>query len=232
MSRVIRILFIDDNNIEDEIERIKRTSSRRGIRIESDVVNIDDDKFRDIVNKGEFDVANLNSQKIFDYIESQGYQNIAYDVVACDFNFSDEYLDGYQFLTKFINRANDSRHSIRNAKFMFYTGDVHKLEKVAASDIRRLLRSKIESIVDRSNLPDQMIRIINKIIVDIDPKKMVVSFLEQYKDLQFNSTYTDFKGKKLSEISEQIQDGSDKGSEFLENLINLSMAHLITMQEN
>jgi hypothetical protein len=229
MTTTLKILFIDDNSIVEEVDAISRALVKNNITIDPYVINMKlPDFFKDNAKHGKV----LAADKIQQHLLDTGVMDLDFDIVACDFNFSDPFYDGYKLLISLINFAKDNKKAIRNSKFIFYTGDTNSLEKVAGSDLKRLLPLKIEQIVDRENLSQEFIRLIHKTSNEVNLEKMFLSYLEEHQDKKFVSTFPPFSGKTLSYISAEIEKESENGKAFLKGLIEQSVSHLIALQED
>jgi len=229
MTAILKVLFIDDNSIDEELDTINRALARNNIRIDATIIDMKNPLFLKERVTGS---SILSPIQIQEHLSNSGIMDTDFDIVACDFNFSDPYFDGYKLLTKLINLARSQRKLIRKAKFIFYTGDTADLEKIAGSDLKKLLPLKVELIVDREHLPDKLIRLINSIKSEIDLEKMFINYLEEHSDKNFVSTFTPFAGKNFSQISKEIEKGTENGKAFLESLIEQSVSHLIDLQED
>jgi len=228
MTTAFKVLFIDDNSIDEELDTINRALVKNNIRVDSHVVNM---KLPQFFKRDPKDGPILSADQIKRHLFDEGIMDTAFDIVACDFNFSDPYYDGYKLLINLINNAKKHNKIIRNAKFLFYTGDTSDLEKIAGSDLKRLLPLKVEFIIDREHLPQELIRLIQKSRNEINVEKMFLSYLDEHRDKKFISTFPRFSGKNLSYIADEIEKGSDDGKAFLESLIEQSVSHLIALQE-
>ena len=156
-----------------------------------------------------------------------------FDIVACDFNFSDDILDGYSLLTWLINTANHGRKSkIRKAKFLFYSGTTDKLEKVAGSDVKQLLGLKIEKIVDREHLAEAILTIVKKLQKDIDIISEFTTLFDEHSNKVFKSVYPQFKGYTLEQVREEIEKESDHGNLFIKALVEQTFSHMIKLQDD
>ena len=229
MTTNFKILFIDDNSIVEEVDEISRAVVKHNITIAPHVIDMKLPEFlKENTTHGEV----LSASKIQQYLVDNGVMDLDFDIVACDFNFSDPYYDGYKLLTSLINFSNDNNKAIRHAKFIFYTGDTNNLEQMAGSDLKKLLPLKIEQIVDRGNLSQEFIRLIHKTSNEINLEKMFLRYLGSHHDKKFISTFPPFSGKSFADISAEIETGSANGKMFLKCLVEQSVSHLVDLQED
>jgi len=231
MSEKISILFIDDNTISDEIEQIDRVLIRNGIETEYSLVHISDKKFRKTTTIEGTETTVLCKASIQKHI-TDNFMEKHFDIVACDFDFSDPFLDGYKILTWLINMAKQNNNKIRNAKFLFYSGNTRDLEKVAGSHVKRLLPLKIEKIVDRGNLSRELVALVSKIQSEFDLVKEFFKLFDEHEDKIFKSVYPDFKGYSFGQIRKEIEDETVHSSRFIKALIEQTFAHMVSLQEN
>jgi hypothetical protein len=229
MTANFKILFIDDNSIVEEVDEIRRALVKHNITIAPHVIDMKlPDFFKDNTKHGEV----LSAEKIQQYLVDNGVMDIDFDIVACDFNFSDPFYDGYKLLISLINFSKDNNKAIRRSKFIFYTGDTNNLEQIAGSDLKRLLPLKVEQIVDRRNLSQEFIRFIHNTSNEVNLEKMFLSYLGGHHDKKFISTFPPFSGKSFADISAEIETGSANGKAFLECLVEQSISHLVDLQED
>ncbi|GIU15297.1 hypothetical protein TUM4261_32020 [Shewanella sp. c952] len=229
MKNTFKVLFIDDNDVSDEISSINRTLKRHGKRIDPVVVDVSsDDFFKENVKDGK---QYLSEPVIIEYIKNQGYMDYEFDIVACDFNFSDDYLNGYQLLVKLINHAKQDKNNIRKARILFYTGEVSSLTKVAVSDIQRLLSLKVDAIVDRPKLIETIVRMSNSIGNEFDFERMFLDQLDRHSDKLFYNTYPQFHGKTIDYIRNEVDKETDTGKKFVSSLVEQTVAHMIDLQD-
>ena len=153
-----------------------------------------------------------------------------FDIVACDFNFSDEYLNGYDLLSELISTATQRKNRIRKARILFYTGQVNALKAVVIDDIKRFVNLKIDSIVDRPQLIEKIVRLSNFIGEALDLEKIFLDQLEAHKDRMFKNTYPSFSGKKIKEIIHEVEKETPNGRHFLSCLVEQTVAHMIELQ--
>ncbi|CAH6795017.1 conserved hypothetical protein [Vibrio chagasii] len=229
MKNSFKILFIDDNDVTDEVESITRTLKKSGKKLDHKVVNIKNSIFK----KQNIAGGNylLDKDKIMEYLYSSGYMDTKFDIIACDFNFSDDYLDGYQLLTTIVNRAKHDRKKIRRSKLVFYTGDKDKLTIAAGKDISKLIGLNINIIVDRPNLTNSIVRLTNQIATEINLEEKFIELLELHSEKEFKSTYPKFYGKKLGQISTEIEKETDNGKDYILSLVEQTVSHMIELQD-
>lgn len=229
MKNRIKVLFIDDYDVEDIISSISRTLRKEGKDLEVYILDISDAKYKEEVVKGG-DVHIVKKLIIEDMYE-QGLMDVDFDIVACDFNFSDEYVNGYDLISKLIAKAKQDRKRIRKARIVFYTGQVQELKNVVIGDVKGFVNLKVEAIVDRLQVIREIVKLSNIIGEELNLEQMLIKHLEPHKDLIFENIYPNFVGKTLAQIIHEIEVESSNGKTYLNSLVELTVAHMIKLQE-
>ena len=230
MKKVLKILFIDDNDVEDEIENIQNILNRNGIELEHYFVDVSGPEFKETVNQGTD--KKLVSRLILNEIEQKGYLDLDIDIVACDFNLKDDYVNGYDLICDLYAKANvqKNRRRIRKARLVFYTGEVKKLSDVLVLDMKKFLILKAESVVDRPDLVPAIVGISNSVFEELNLESFFLESLEPFHDKVFSNTYPQFRGKALQEICKEIEKETHHGREFLRALVEFTVANMIELQ--
>lgn len=228
MRNNLKVLFLDDNDLDSEIESLNKSLQKQGMALISYYVNISDPKYkREVVKGGD---KRLTKELIVEEIYNLGLMDIDIDIVACDFNFSDPYVNGYELLTDLIGKAKNNRNKIRKAKLVFYTGQVKELKEVVIKDMRKFLNLKIDSIVDRTQLTERILRLCNIINQELDLENIFLTHLESHKDRIFKNTYPNFQNKKIENIITEIEKETSHGKGYLNFLVEQTIAHMIELQ--
>lgn len=224
MTKQYSILFIDDNDPKNDVELLKKRIGRSGKVLDIKTINVKEGQFKD--NNG------ISFDKLKGELLKDENINYDFDIVACDFDFADEEINGYKVLTWLINTANTKpKKRIRRAKFVFYTGDARDLENVAREDVKKLLRIKIEKIISRAKLPEELAKIIYELDSKISLEESFVNLLSEHKELVFQSTFPTFRGKTLGEICDLIESENPSAATYLDALIEQTVAHMVSLQE-
>jgi hypothetical protein len=224
---VIKVLFIDDNRIDNQIDKLRKRLKDSGLVLDETFMNLGGDEFK---IRDEKKGIILDFAKIKGYI-SKSYFNENFDVVASDYDYSDRYLDGYTLLKWIINVSRAERKRLRKARFCLYSTQQDKL--VAALDtpekIRELVKLKIDDFIVRDRLPEEVSSLIQKPLDMFDFQSHIVNYLYKYPDYIFKHVYSKFRGKTLGDIAHEIDAESPHGIEFQRNLAELTLAHLIEL---
>lgn len=224
-----KILMLDDGNISESIEGIKRKLRKEGIEIIIEVINPQDHKFKTELSSGTFEI---DFNKIKKEI-TEHHKSTRYDVVACDFNFASSTLNGYELIRWIINQSNSSHFLLRKAKFVCYSSEENKFKNhiIQNEELFKLIKLNIHAFFHRQNLVDEIAALIKKINSNFSISEHLRSRLEEMPELEFKNVYPPFKGKNLHYISEQINQESFHSKEFQKYFIDLTYAHLIDLNK-
>lgn len=224
------VLFIDDSSLTEIIDKLQRRLQKEGITLMPSFLNLKEDRFKkeNPLNKEE-SVLDFNAIK---EELKQKYMNESYDLIACDFNLLDKNLNGFKLTEWLKNVAKSEKKRIRHGKFTLYSSEKGKsLSTFTEDDMGHLIRLKIEDFFDRTSLADGLATIILNNEDDIDLTLKLLQELNKHPDLKFKSVYKKFAGKSLKEISTEIENGTHHGIGFQETLIELCVAHMISLNE-
>tara|TARA_R110000744_G_scaffold168229_1_gene285855 strand:- start:1040 stop:1735 length:696 start_codon:yes stop_codon:yes gene_type:complete len=226
---VTRLLYIDDNRIDSQIENLRKKLKRSGFDLDETFLNLNDEKFK---KRDENQKVILDQKIIKEYI-SKNYSQENFDIVASDYDYSDENLDGYQLLSWIKNQSKSQKYRLRFAQFCLYSAEQDKVvEKLNSPDqIKKLVKLKIDDFIDRNNLANDLFSLFIKPKEKYSYSKHLIDYLEKYPDLIFNSVYPKFKGKSLSEIAHEIDKDLPNGIDFQKNLVELTIAHLVNLNK-
>ena len=226
---VTRLLYIDDNRIDSQIENLRKKLKRAGFDLDETFLNLNDEKFK---KRDENQKVILDLVKIKEYI-IENYSQENFDIVASDYDYSDEKLDGYQLLSWIKNQSKSQKYRLRFAQFCLYSAEQDKVvEKLNSPDkIKKLVKLKIDDFIDRNDLANDLFSLFIKPKEKYSYSKHLIDYLEKYPDLIFNSVYPKFKGKSLSEIAHEIEKDLPNGIDFQKNLVELTIAHLIELNK-
>tara|TARA_R110001606_G_scaffold369772_1_gene525971 strand:+ start:628 stop:1323 length:696 start_codon:yes stop_codon:yes gene_type:complete len=226
---VARLLYIDDNRIDSQIENLRKKLKRSGFDLDETFLNLNDEKFK---KRDENQKVILDLKKIKEYI-IENYSQENFDIVASDYDYSDENLDGYQLLSWIKNQSKAQKYRLRFAQFCLYSAEQDKLvEQLNSPDkIKKLVKLKIDDFIDRNNLANDLFSLFIKPKEKYSYSKHLIDYLEKYPDLIFNNVYPKFKGKTLSEIAHEIDKDLPNGIDFQKNLVELTIAHLVDLNK-
>jgi len=226
---VTRLLYIDDNRIDSQIENLRKKLKRSGFDLDETFLNLNDEKFK---KRDENQKVILDIKKIKEYIV-ENYSQENFDIVASDYDYSDEKLDGYQLLSWIKNQSKSQKYRLRFAQFCLYSAEQDKVvEQLNSPDqIKKLVKLKIDDFIDRNNLANDLFSLFIKPKEKYSYSKHLIDYLEKYPDLVFNNVYPKFKGKSLSEIAHEIDKDLPNGIDFQKNLVELTIAHLVDLNK-
>jgi uncharacterized membrane protein YheB (UPF0754 family) len=223
-----KILFIDDEDVSENIITIRRNLKRAGFDLQTTVVNPRCEEFlyrNDETGKLETDFRKLQDSLI------QNNFPIRYDVVACDFNFAKDPLNGYEVIRWMINTSNGEGATIRKALFVSYSSvEENFTENIIKNDeLIKLIRLKIHSFYSRPRLSNELSKLLLKEAQNLNLSDQIRDELERYKEYTFKNTYPKFEKKTLGEIALEVEKDSHHGMEFQKYIIQLTIAHILEL---
>ena len=225
---VERLLYIDDNKIDSQIENLRRRLKKSGgYELKETFLHLDE-KFR--IKNNHTKETILDKAKIQAFI-NENYMNENFDIVASDYDFKDSRIDGFQLLKWIKNESNSKRHKLRRAKFCLYSAEQDKVAREFSTpeQVKKLIKLKIDDFIDRTRIPDEITQILIAPEKSYYFKNHIVNYLEKFGDEKFKSSFPKFKDKTLAEIANEIDKDLPNGIEFQKYLAELTVAHLIEL---
>lgn len=158
------------------------------------------------------------------------YSDQKIDIIACDFNLDHDKING-------IEIACMLRQFNRNSSILIYSGNLAGILRIYFADfkednpkptltkIKKLITSKIEDFVDRPDYVDRIVGLTNNNTIELE----IEDSLLKYKDYTFKHGLTKIRGKKFSEIANEIGITSPLGRKFIKDLIERALAHMIEL---
>lgn len=226
---VKRLLYIDDNKIDSQIENLRTKLKRHGHELKETFLHLNEDFMtKDPLTRKTI----LVKGKIQSFL-MENYMNENYDIVASDYDFTDSQIDGLELLKWIKNESNSKGLKIRRAKFCLYSAEQDKVAREinTVDKVKKLVKLRIDDFIDRTQIPEELLRIFM-----LPQKKYLftdhlVSYLEKFGQEKFHSGYPKFKEMTLSEIANEIDRDSPNGIEFQKYLVELTVAHLIELNQ-
>jgi CheY-like chemotaxis protein len=224
---VKRLLYIDDNKIDSQIENLRTKLKRRGFELRETFLHLNEDFMMKDTQTGE---TVLDKIKIQAFINEK-YINDNFDIVASDYDFKDKSLDGFELLKWIKNESISKKHKLRRAKFCLYSAEQDKVAKIFSTpeQVKKLIKLRIDDFIDRTRIPDEITQILLAPQKNYYFKDHIISYLEKFGDQKFKSTFPKFKGMTLAEIAHQIDKDLPNGIEFQKYLVELTIAHLLEL---
>lgn len=222
---VKRLLYIDDNKIDSQIENLRTKLKRQGYELKEIFLHLNEDFIMKDTQTGE---TVLDKSKIQAFI-NENYINDNFDIVASDYDFKDKNLDGFELLKWIKNESISKKHKLRRAKFCLYSAEQDKVAKIFSTpeQVKKLIKLKIDDFIDRTRIPDEITQILLAPQKSYYFKDHLISYLEKFGDEKFKSTFPKFKGMTLTEIAHEIDKDLPNGIEFQKYLVELTIAHLL-----
>lgn len=224
---VKKLLYIDDNKIDSQIENLRAKLKRQGFDLNETFVHLNDDFMMKDTHTGE---TILDKVKIQTYI-TENYIDDNFDIVASDYDFKDKNLDGFELLKWIKNESVSKKYKLRRAKFCLYSAEQDKVAKIFSTpeQVKKLIKLKIDDFIDRTRIPDEITQMLIAPQKSYYFKSHLISYLEKYGDEKFKSTFPKFKDMTLAEIAHEIDKDLPNGIEFQKCLVELTVAHLIEL---
>ena len=200
----------------------------KGYELFHRVVDLRDNKYKIENESGEMilDISKIKSE-----LES-AYINTRFDLVACDFHYSNADFNGYDVLRWLKNTAIGEKKKIRRARFVSYSSEQDKFTaNFDGQNILKLIKLKIDDFYKREELADRAARLLIKEDIPLNLSDHIRDELEKYPDMKFKSTYTKFLDKSFMDIANEIDLGSHHGEGFQKYLVELTVAHIIELNE-
>lgn len=224
------ILFIDDEDITQIVDKLRNVLKKQGITLI--------EEFFQIKMKYRVPETSDSTETILDFsaIKKELKETVMtkrFDYVACDFNFKDKHLNGFKLIKWLKNVSKSEKLKIRGAKFSLFSSEIDKSikESFSEDDIGSLIRLKLEDFYDRARMSEDFGGTIINSDNEINLKEKLVSELNNHKERTFKTGYPKFKGHTLDQIVSEIENDSYHGIAFQEALIECSVAHMISLNE-
>jgi len=224
-----KILFIDDGDISSNIETITRNLKNKGFEVQANILNPKEQRFQihnEESNQLEADFGLIKAEL------SEKHFSIRYDLVACDFCFANDKLNGYEIIKWLINTSKGQKATIRNAIFISYSGEEGKFTKniIENHELIKLIKLKIHSFYTRdNNLSNALSKLLLKEAETLNLSNIIRDELEKYADYNFKNIYPKFQGKTLGDVAREIESDSHHGMEFQKHMVELTVAHILDM---
>lgn len=160
------------------------------------------------------------------------------DVIATDFNLSDENING-------LNVIEVIRNMGKRAPIVLYSGSREKViksivgktdpndprkfilneENLLIENVKRLILHDISDFVERTNYDQAVIKILRE--KESSTRQILLKKLREYPEMVFQSAYPQFSGKCLSEIADEIEKSTYHGQAFQEELMEQTVAYIL-----
>ena len=224
---VKRLLYIDDNKIDSQIDNLRTKLKKQGYELKETFLHLNEGF---MTKDAQTDETILDKGKIQAFI-NENYMNENFDIVASDYDFKDKSIDGFELLKWIKNESNSKKHKLRRAKFCLYSAEQDKVAKEFSTpeQVKKLIKLRIDDFIDRTRIPDEITQILLAPQKSYYFKNHIINYLEKFGDEKFKSVFPKFKDKTLSEIAHEIDKDLPNGIEFQEYLVELTVAHLIEL---
>ena len=221
--------------IEDEPKYVSYKNIERNVKsktgIDLEIISFDPQENR--FQKEEDDKIFIDKDKLSTELEMLLKRSI--DVIACDFDLSDDKINGIEVIRIIKNIKPKKR-------FFLFSGLIDKVVDSIIGDysktsdkqrlfknIKTLINTGISDFVDREDL-----QIENAIISNLKNftwEEELNRTFDSNQHLPFKSGFPPFKNKTLNEIKKEIDDDTIKSQEFKNAILNLVISQIIEADE-
>lgn len=222
-----RVLIIDDQDLSEEIENLKRNLKRKNIDVEFLQFNVGKPDEIEVLSNNRIDI-----EKVKTVFENR-YQNKRLHLVCFDYDLGPEEITGVDLLhhlKPFLSRS----------KILFYSS---LLSNIVAKILQRnakqglpleeakklmmaLISSRAEGFVDRKDFNDRVIHVLSQngeTLDDIFAEKMEMDYPN------FRTTY--FDELEILNLSHLLNSRDGKSLKFKHELIDQFVAYLIRIND-
>ncbi|GAA4871831.1 hypothetical protein [Ferrimonas pelagia] len=224
---IVRVLFIDDDDISQSIDSVKMKLHRSGITLDFEKL---DPREHDLM--AEFEHGHdIDFSKLKKHINNN-LNRRPFDVVACDFSFKSKNVNGYLLLKWLVNTSATGRNAFKRSKFICYSSEEDKfMEFVVTSkaEFIDLVKLNLHAFYKRESLTNELSAMIVKEKQKISMDDTFLKLLENNAEYKFSEGYPRFKGKMLGEIANQITNETHHGRAFKNHFVELTFAHLVDL---
>lgn len=223
-----KILIIDDGDVEQIVLRMTSKLKRKGIHLETDILNVNEVRFKKKDREGQV----IDFTKIKENLREEYFPK-RYDIVLCDFSYGQDPLNGYEVIKWLINDSTDKKAKLRHSTFVSYSSEEEKFknEIFGRQSLKKFIKLDIHDFFDRGKLAEDIPNLILKQDKVLDYKLHFISLLEQNPDFVFQNGYPPFSGNQLKDIAEEIERDNEQGREFQKELFALTYAHIVRLNE-
>jgi hypothetical protein len=217
-------LIIDDKDQQHAFNaQIRDVLNKKGYNVDAVFINTTNP---DVLN----DEQNIDIGKLSNYI-SDSIKDKHIDVVATDFDLSDDAVNGLNIVEIVRNVCNRKRTPI-----VLYSGNLEKVIKsvigdpikdssALTADVKTLMLYHIHDFIDRTGYAESVNKILQE--KETSTKQILLKKLREYPDMKFMSCYPAFTGKTLGNIADEIEKSTYHGQGFQSELIEQTVAYLI-----
>jgi len=226
-----QILFIEDGDITEQLERLRSVLQKQGITLIETILDLSNARYRK-PNPDNASKTTLNIEEIKTTLRNS-FMNKRFDYVMCDFDFADEKLDGFELIKWLKNVCESEKQRLRIAKFSLYSSEPEKLFKkhMSEEDISSLIKLRLNDFYSRTRIAVDFGSDVLNAKTEINLKEKLISELVKYKEMKFQSIYPKFKDKTLDEIATEIEKDTHHGNAFQESIIEITVAHIIDLNK-
>lgn len=221
-------VIIDDNDQNGIFDSFIRSKLKReGYSVDGIIINPSKIEYQD-------DELCIDIKKVETKLTSE-FDNRRIDVVATDFDLSDDGVDGLT-IAKLVRKLRPK------VPIIIYSGQLDKVIERVLGDyktknseeliqaIRELIKLDIRDFLGRENYADKVNQILQEKNTDVS--LILSKRLREFSDMTFKSCYPKFQDKLLEYIANEIDKQTYSGLKFQEELIEQVVSYLIKTNED
>ena len=224
-----RILIIDNESQDEEIEKMVRDAHNVGIELECDQYNVGSTEETDLLDKGL-----LNIDKVIQEYKKR-YKGKTYSLIACDWDLNDENIDGIELLRQF-----KSNNIWKHTPKMLYSGllDEKLSEKIELfksgkfskdkllSHIKLLINTDLRGFHKREDYDKHIIAFLKDEEETMDI--IVEEILLKFPNFEIKGAWEhrSISGKTFKEVADILSSDENLCKKFKRELIEECIAYL------
>jgi len=221
-------VIIDDEQQDEVIEDLIHRAKGFQIDLECVQLNPHVAKFQKQLNgPGDVPEIVIDLEKLIEELETPTYLRRRVDVLVCDFNLEDPYVNGFEII-----RVLKTRRAFRKA-IVLYSAIIDEViegfvkdEATRIQQLRSLIKAEISDFCDK-DYSESVLKVLRKDRFSLQTEIEIL--LDKYSDWTFRSPFPEFQGKAIREILEEIRTESAKGVAFQRTILINAIAHMIDL---
>lgn len=224
-----RILIIDNEPQDEEIEKLKRDAHNIGIDLDCDQYNVGSTKETALLDNGVVSIDKVVSEYL------NRFQGRTYSLAAFDWDLNDDITDGIELIRQF-----QAKNILKSTPKMLYSGllDEKLKEKFNSfktgrmtldrltSQIKTMINIELHGFCKREDYDKFIISYLRKAEEPLD--FIVEDVLNSYPELHFIESWgnNSFRGKRFLEVAKIIQSDANLKNELKREIIEQCIAYL------
>lgn len=227
------IIIDDAYDIESTIEDYRYEASSRGISLNCVHLNPQQEDCLVDIGTAEKPKYTIDIAKVSNLLQSQAYKFKKADIILCDYDLSDDSVNGFEIVRYLRNQLSYKREVI------LFSANIDRVIKNILSvknqqekiqKIRNLAYANIRDICDRGNVKYSMLTIFSNEGSSLENE--LIKLLHKYEKYTFQNGFPEFRGKLISSIIEEIHHDTKKANRFKIALLEYAVAQMISINDH